>query len=84
MQGHISIQAAFRSEDWTLLFMDHNVMITFHIMGLRNSCKREDLEPGSQVSFFIILFIFFFNLKLLIAQAMGSYLEPHSWSKSCL
>lgn len=52
-QGQVSIQAAFRCPDWTLLFIDHNVMITFHIMGLQNSCKREDLMPGSLVRNFI-------------------------------
>ena len=51
MVGYLSIQAAFRCQDWTLLFIDHNVMITFHVMGLQNPCKKEDLEPGSLVSF---------------------------------
>jgi hypothetical protein len=62
--GYMSIQAAFRCQDWTLLFIDHNVMITFHVMGLRQPCKREDLEPGSLVSF-IFIFIFILKKKLI-------------------
>ena len=50
VQGQISIQAAFRCWDWTLLFVDHNVMITFHVMALKKPCKVEDLRPDSKVA----------------------------------
>jgi hypothetical protein len=30
----ISIQAAFECSEWTLIFCDHNVMISFHVMSL--------------------------------------------------
>ena len=45
----ISIQAAFVCPEWTLIFVDHNVMITFHIMALHSSITREDLLPSSKV-----------------------------------
>lgn len=50
VQGQISIQAAFRCADWTLLFVDHNVMITFHLMALQKPCTLQDLKPGTIVS----------------------------------
>ncbi|KAF8954277.1 hypothetical protein BDZ97DRAFT_2081817 [Flammula alnicola] len=43
----LSMQAAFVRPDWTLVFVDHNVMITFHIMALQRTIRRSDLEPGS-------------------------------------
>jgi hypothetical protein len=48
--GQISIQAAFVSPEWTWIFVDHNVMITFHVMALRVPCTNSDLQPGSKVS----------------------------------
>ena len=48
-EGQISIQAAFRCPDWTLLFVDHNVMISFYVMTLWKPCTRQDLKPGSIV-----------------------------------
>lgn len=50
VQGQISIQAAFRCADWTLLFVDHNVMLSFYVMALLNPCTRQDLMPGSRVN----------------------------------
>jgi hypothetical protein len=50
VQGQISIQAAFRCADWTLIFVDHNVMITFHLMVLQKPCTPQDLKPGTIVS----------------------------------
>ena len=35
--------------EWTLIFVDHNVMITFHIMALHSAITREDLLPSSKV-----------------------------------
>lgn len=49
MNGQISIQLAFIRPDWTLIFADHNVMISFHIMQLRRPCTPSDLRPGSKV-----------------------------------
>jgi len=48
--GQISIQLAFIRPDWTLIFTDHNVMISFHIMRLRLPCKESDFQPSSKVS----------------------------------
>ncbi|KAK6971850.1 hypothetical protein R3P38DRAFT_3140101 [Favolaschia claudopus] len=45
----ISIQAAFIRPEWTLVFCDHNVMITFHVMRLRGKVEEDDLKPGSQL-----------------------------------
>ncbi|KAJ7234501.1 hypothetical protein B0H12DRAFT_1142729 [Mycena haematopus] len=45
----ISIQAAFIRPNWTLVFCDHNVMITFHVMRLRPNFRPEFLQPGSQL-----------------------------------
>ncbi|KAJ7136726.1 hypothetical protein C8R44DRAFT_868851 [Mycena epipterygia] len=43
----ISIQAAFIRPNWTLVFVDHNVMISFHLMQMSDSFSREDLNPAS-------------------------------------
>ncbi|KAF5348274.1 hypothetical protein D9756_010448 [Leucocoprinus leucothites] len=43
----VSIQAAFVRPDWTLIFCDHNVMITFHVMAIRRSIDSSDFEPDS-------------------------------------
>jgi hypothetical protein len=51
VDGQISIQLAFIRPDWTLIFADHNVMISFHVMHLRQPCKEEDFYPGSRASF---------------------------------
>jgi len=45
-----SIQAAFMRPDWTLLFLDHNVMIQFHIMRLRGPFSPQNIKPESAVS----------------------------------
>ncbi|KAL0061153.1 fatty acid synthase alpha subunit Lsd1 [Marasmius tenuissimus] len=45
----VSIQAAFVRPDWTLLFCDHNVQITFHIMRVRRTCTENDVLPGSEL-----------------------------------
>ena len=57
VQGQISIQAAFRCSGWTLLFVDHNVMMTFHVMALKRPCKPEDLKPGTEVNFSIFFMV---------------------------
>jgi hypothetical protein len=51
----VSIQAAFRRPDWTLIFVDHNVMITFHIMHFRQYPPIHYFQPGIAVSFFSLL-----------------------------
>jgi hypothetical protein len=48
--GQISIQAAFVCPEWTWIFVDHNVMITFHVMALRVPVTNSDFLPGSKVS----------------------------------
>ncbi|KAL0567247.1 fatty acid synthase alpha subunit Lsd1 [Marasmius crinis-equi] len=44
----ISIQAAFVRPQWTLLFVDHQVFITFHVMRLWRCGTAKDLKPGSE------------------------------------
>ncbi|KAK1221921.1 fatty acid synthase alpha subunit Lsd1 [Marasmius sp. AFHP31] len=45
----LSIQAAFSRPDWTLIFCDHNVQITFHVMRMARVCTEADLCPNSKV-----------------------------------
>lgn len=73
----ISIQAAFIRPDWTLVFVDHNVMITFHVMKLRRPVTREDLKPTSEVSLFFILYLQLENLRYI---AMAIFVEQSSWA----
>ncbi|KAJ7020491.1 hypothetical protein C8F04DRAFT_1196534 [Mycena alexandri] len=44
----ISIQAAFIRPEYTLLFVDHNVMIQFHLMQMRAAFTSRDLVPTSE------------------------------------
>ncbi|KAJ7035751.1 hypothetical protein C8F04DRAFT_1341690 [Mycena alexandri] len=44
----ISIQAAFIRPEYTLLFVDHNVMIQFHLMQTRAAFTSRDLVPTSE------------------------------------
>jgi hypothetical protein len=55
--GQISIQVAFVCPEWTWIFVDHNVMKTFHVMALRQPCTNGELCPGTKVSFICSLFI---------------------------
>ena len=50
VKGQISIQMGFICPHLTLIFADHNVMISFHVMCLRWPCMEEDFCPGSKVS----------------------------------
>ncbi|KAJ7444374.1 hypothetical protein B0H11DRAFT_2089641, partial [Mycena galericulata] len=43
----ISIQAAFIRPKWTLVFVDHNVMIQFHVMQASGLFHHSHLQPGS-------------------------------------
>ncbi|KAJ7359970.1 hypothetical protein DFH08DRAFT_801726 [Mycena albidolilacea] len=45
----ISLQAAFVRPEWTLVFVDHNVMIQFHLMQVSASFLPSHLEPGSKI-----------------------------------
>ncbi|KAK7001646.1 hypothetical protein R3P38DRAFT_3326957 [Favolaschia claudopus] len=45
----ISIQAAFIRPKWTLVFVDHNVMIQFHLMRLSDDFQPADLNPKSTI-----------------------------------
>ncbi|KAF8904026.1 hypothetical protein CPB85DRAFT_1438069 [Mucidula mucida] len=47
--GQASIQLFFRRPDWTLIVLDHNVMISFHVMRLHHVCTQDDLQPGSVI-----------------------------------
>lgn len=75
--GCITIQMAFRRPDWTLIFADHNSMITFHIMHVKRHCAAVDFQPGSQVS--VYLFALKFPLTF-ISVDLEAHLECHSWS----
>ncbi|KAJ7700953.1 hypothetical protein B0H16DRAFT_1902854 [Mycena metata] len=44
----ISLQAAFVCPEWTLVFVDHQVFIQFHLMQLSDSFLPSDLQPGSK------------------------------------
>ncbi len=44
--GQASIQLFFRHPD---IVLDHNIMISFHIMRLHHVCTQDDLQPGSVV-----------------------------------
>ncbi|KAF8190357.1 hypothetical protein K438DRAFT_2018693 [Mycena galopus ATCC 62051] len=46
-QRLLSLQAAFIRPEYTLLFVDHNVLITFHLMQMAPSFTSRDLRPGS-------------------------------------
>ena len=80
VQGLVSIQAAFRCTDWTLLFVDHNVMITFHVMALKKPCMPEDLTPGSTVSDHEFRLPCSSN-HYLFTLAMEPHMERHSWAQ---
>ncbi|KAJ7323306.1 hypothetical protein DFH08DRAFT_969375 [Mycena albidolilacea] len=45
----ISIQAAFIRPDFTLVFVDHNVMIQFHLMRMSDSFLPSDINPQSSI-----------------------------------
>ncbi len=44
-----SIQLFFHCPNWTLIVLDHIVMISFHVMRLHHVCTQDDLQPGSAV-----------------------------------
>ncbi len=48
--GFVRILFAFVCEEWTWVFIDHNAMMTIHVLRLRQPVMREDLLPGSSVS----------------------------------
>lgn len=50
VQGQIFIQAIFCCADWTLLFVDYNVMIFFYIMALQKPWRGHNFILGSIVS----------------------------------
>ena len=50
-QGQIRILVAFICEKWTWVFVDHNAMLTVHVMALRTPLKEADLEVSSEVRF---------------------------------
>lgn len=46
----ITIQLAFIRPDHTLIFVDHNALLSFHIIRRRQSCLSTDFSSNSQVS----------------------------------
>ncbi len=48
----ISVQVAFVSSEWTLVFVDHNVMISFHVMALKRQVPHTEIQPGGKVWLF--------------------------------
>ncbi|KAJ6622384.1 hypothetical protein B0H10DRAFT_2430855 [Mycena sp. CBHHK59/15] len=45
----ISIQAAFIRPEYTLIFVDHNSMIQFHVMRMSDDFGPDQLTPGSMM-----------------------------------
>ncbi|KAJ3885488.1 hypothetical protein GG344DRAFT_82661 [Lentinula edodes] len=45
----ITISAAFIRPSWTLIFVDHQCFMTFHVMHLRRQCVSADFESTSQL-----------------------------------
>ncbi|KAL1700637.1 hypothetical protein EV121DRAFT_295012 [Schizophyllum commune] len=45
----VSILAAFRRPEWTLLFVDHQVFLKFHVMRLRRPLTEENFKPGTAI-----------------------------------
>ncbi|KAF7371446.1 hypothetical protein MSAN_00781600 [Mycena sanguinolenta] len=44
----VSIQAAFIRPEYTLIFVDHNSLIQFHVMQMPEHFTADDLRPGSE------------------------------------
>ncbi|KAJ7837855.1 hypothetical protein B0H14DRAFT_3701606 [Mycena olivaceomarginata] len=44
----VSIQAAFIRPEYTLIFVDHNSLIQFHVMQMPERFTADDLRPGSE------------------------------------
>lgn len=68
----ISIQAAFVRPQWTLVFVDHNVMIQFHLM-LSQSFLPSHLDPGSKVRIHFLVFLFRFATCLITTRSGPTY-----------
>ncbi|KAJ6617308.1 hypothetical protein B0H10DRAFT_2218648 [Mycena sp. CBHHK59/15] len=49
LESSSDAEAAFKRLKWTLIFVDHDVMITFHLMQLPASFTAADLRPGSSI-----------------------------------
>ncbi|KJA15364.1 hypothetical protein HYPSUDRAFT_58839 [Hypholoma sublateritium FD-334 SS-4] len=47
--GFVRILFAFMCEEWTWVFIDHNAMMTIHVLCLRQPVTHEDLVPGSLI-----------------------------------
>jgi hypothetical protein len=75
-EGIISIQAAFESPDWTLVFCNHNIIISFHVMTLHQAPSESDLDPGSEVSGSFC----FKSHTLFMCSDLAITLEPVPWS----
>ncbi|KAL1749669.1 hypothetical protein FB107DRAFT_280447, partial [Schizophyllum commune] len=45
----VSILATFERPEWSLAFVDHNVMLTMHVMRLRKAPSQDDVSPGGSV-----------------------------------
>ncbi|KAF8999474.1 hypothetical protein BDZ89DRAFT_1147681 [Hymenopellis radicata] len=68
-RGMSSIQFYFRRPDWMLIVLDHNVMISFHVMHLARACTQADLEPSSAVNL---------ALYMVFDTRPVHYLEPEA------
>ncbi|TFK58102.1 hypothetical protein BDN72DRAFT_731871, partial [Pluteus cervinus] len=77
----VSIQAAFVGPKWTLVFVDHNVMMTFHVMALRRTVTVQDFKVGS----------FLWNMMWSTTHGPSYFFEPEAahtsliaWRDKCL
>lgn len=50
----ITIQMAFIRPDWTLVFVDHQCMMAYHVMWLITPCCAQDFVVDSKVSLSIL------------------------------
>ena len=78
--GQVSIQAALVGPRWTLIFSDHNVMITFHVMALHKPCTCLDFQPNSKVSFNHIYYWKAMWSRFISAVAIS--MECNTWSSA--
>lgn len=86
----ITIAAAFVRPLWTLVFVDHQCFMTFHIMRLRRPCSPADFVPNSLVileSFCAVYNIFIDDYRygsVYGARTMALYTRPNQMKLNIL
>lgn len=76
----VSIQAAFIRPEYTLIFVDHNSLIQFHVMQMPERFTADDLRPGSEVCVETPLYIYPYSWTA--PAVLASSVEPKP--RSCL